>query len=128
MKIEEFFKKIEADEELSLVKAACEEKREDDYLIILYIPRQVVWEMLATTITQTEWPVVRDIFSGKREAQVLDHMTRIVGYYSKVKNFNQSKIGELRDRHAGNYRIDGKARTNAEESRSVIDSYSKKED
>lgn len=34
----------------------------------------------------------------------VSHMTRIVGYYSKVHNWNQSKIGELRDRRAGNYK------------------------
>ena len=32
-------------------------------------------------------------------------ITRIVGYYSRIKNWNKSKIGELKDRHAGNYSI-----------------------
>lgn len=35
----------------------------------------------------------------------LDGVTRIVGYYSRVRNWNASKIGELRDRVAG--RING---------------------
>lgn len=30
-------------------------------------------------------------------------LTRIVGYYSRVTNWNKSKQGELKDRHAGNY-------------------------
>ena len=30
-------------------------------------------------------------------------LTRIVGYYSRITNWNKSKIGELRDRHAGRY-------------------------
>lgn len=30
-------------------------------------------------------------------------VTRIVGYYSRVNNWNASKIGELRDRRSGNY-------------------------
>ncbi|MGD1002526.1 MAG: anaerobic ribonucleoside-triphosphate reductase [Candidatus Brocadiia bacterium] len=34
-------------------------------------------------------------------------MTRIVGYYSRVNNWNKSKIGELKDRHRGNYRLAG---------------------
>lgn len=33
-------------------------------------------------------------------------ITRIVGYYSKIVNWNKNKIGELKDRHSGNYRID----------------------
>ncbi len=32
-------------------------------------------------------------------------ITRIVGYYSRVNNFNKSKRGELNDRHGGNYSI-----------------------
>jgi len=30
-------------------------------------------------------------------------ITRIVGYYSRINNWNKSKLGELRDRHRGNY-------------------------
>lgn len=30
-------------------------------------------------------------------------ITRIVGYYSKINNWNKNKIGELKDRHRGNY-------------------------
>jgi ribonucleoside-triphosphate reductase len=33
-------------------------------------------------------------------------ITRIVGYYSRINNWNRSKIGELRERHRGNYRIE----------------------
>ncbi|MCK4241273.1 MAG: anaerobic ribonucleoside-triphosphate reductase [Candidatus Atribacteria bacterium] len=32
-------------------------------------------------------------------------VTRIVGYYSKITNWNKNKIGELQDRHSGNYKI-----------------------
>jgi len=32
-------------------------------------------------------------------------LTRIVGYYSRINNWNKSKIGELRDRRAGNYAV-----------------------
>lgn len=31
------------------------------------------------------------------------HMTRVVGYYSLVENWNPSKIGELKDRQKGDY-------------------------
>ena len=30
-------------------------------------------------------------------------MTRIVGYYSRVSNWNASKLGELKDRQKGRY-------------------------
>lgn len=32
-------------------------------------------------------------------------VTRIVGYYSKITNWNKNKIGELKDRHSGNYKL-----------------------
>ncbi|MCD5397334.1 anaerobic ribonucleoside-triphosphate reductase [candidate division NPL-UPA2 bacterium] len=32
-------------------------------------------------------------------------ITRIVGYFSRVSNWNRSKIGELKDRHRGDYAI-----------------------
>jgi len=36
-------------------------------------------------------------------AQDVVQMTRIVGYYSNVHNWNKSKLGELKDRHTGDY-------------------------
>ncbi|MCD6220422.1 anaerobic ribonucleoside-triphosphate reductase, partial [Candidatus Calescamantes bacterium] len=32
-------------------------------------------------------------------------ITRIVGYFSRVNNWNKSKIGELKDRQKGNYSL-----------------------
>ena len=46
------------------------------------------------------------ILSGEREPKVLRHMTRIVGYFSNIHNWNDSKLGELRDRRKGNYSIE----------------------
>ena len=35
----------------------------------------------------------------------LHGVTRIVGYYSRISNWNKSKIGELHDRHQGKYSV-----------------------
>ena len=43
---------------------------------------------------------------GERSPQQLQHMTRVVGYYSQVSNFNPSKVGELRDRQKGSYALE----------------------
>ena len=32
-------------------------------------------------------------------------ITRIVGYFSRISNWNKSKLGELKDRHQGNYSV-----------------------
>ncbi len=44
-----------------------------------------------------------DVINLDRKDVVLHGITRIVGYYSRTKNWNKSKIGELRDRQAGQY-------------------------
>ena len=47
------------------------------------------------------WQVKRMLLRGRDITQI----TRIVGYFSQVQNWNPSKIGELHDRQKGNYRI-----------------------
>lgn len=51
------------------------------------------------------------ILVGEREPDALYHMTRVVGYYARIGNFNASKLGELKDRLKGNYGFDGRGRT-----------------
>jgi ribonucleoside-triphosphate reductase len=41
------------------------------------------------------------------ESPEVSAITRIVGYYSRVNNWNKSKHGELKDRHRGNYSLNG---------------------
>ena len=43
------------------------------------------------------------VMQNDRAPIVLHGITRIVGYYSRVNNWNKSKIGELRDRAQRNY-------------------------
>ncbi|MHC4196786.1 MAG: hypothetical protein ACYSRP_02590 [Planctomycetota bacterium] len=47
--------------------------------------------------------VVEALETGVRDK--LYGVTRIVGYYSRTSNWNKSKIGELRDRHSGDYSV-----------------------
>jgi hypothetical protein len=51
------------------------------------------------------WEQLEPILTCKREPHVLTHMSRVVGYFSRIENWNQSKIGELKDRHRGNYAL-----------------------
>jgi len=43
---------------------------------------------------------------GIKAGRDVVHFTRIVGYLSRVDNWNPSKIGELRDRRRGRYAIE----------------------
>ena len=55
-----------------------------------------------TKLADMDWLSVRRAAVNGRDVR---HMTRIVGYFSNTKNWNQSKIGELKDRHKGDYGV-----------------------
>lgn len=54
-------------------------------------------------ILSHEWEELEAVLTGKRQPRVLTHLTRIVGYFSQVHNWNRSKHAELKDRQAGTY-------------------------
>lgn len=49
------------------------------------------------------------VIQNDRAPIVLNGITRIVGYYSRVNNWNKSKVGELRDRANGSYGLTGQS-------------------
>jgi hypothetical protein len=55
-----------------------------------------------------------------RKSVVCDQVTRIVGYYSRVGNWNKSKVGELRDRQNGRYGQAGFKKEHHEEAMAVV--------
>lgn len=64
------------------------------------------------------------VISNERKSIMLNGITRIVGYYSRVNNWNKSKIGELRDRAQRNYGLTGTLPQHDEERISSINSLS----
>jgi hypothetical protein len=57
----------------------------------------------AALAKMTPAQLTRVVTNGRDVTQV----TRIVGYFSHVQNWNKSKIGELKDRHKGCYSVAG---------------------
>jgi hypothetical protein len=51
------------------------------------------------------WDKLEPVLTGEQEPVSLYYLTRVVGYYSRVDNWNESKIGELQDRRAGDYKV-----------------------
>jgi len=47
------------------------------------------------------WEVIMSIASGRRDPNPMIHISRIVGYFSVVERWNESKIGEHREREEG---------------------------
>lgn len=58
------------------------------------------------TINDNPWEVLRGILVGEIDPQPIYHMSRVIGYFSRIENWNISKRGELNDRRKGNYRIE----------------------
>lgn len=52
------------------------------------------------------YPQLLSIICGQRDPIIMSGVSRIVGYFSHVKNWNKSKVGELHDRQAGNYHVE----------------------
>jgi hypothetical protein len=62
------------------------------------------------------------VIQNDRKPIVLNGITRIVGYYSRVNNWNKSKVGELRDRANGSYGLTGKSPLFQDDRLDMIDS------
>jgi hypothetical protein len=103
MRLDDFFDSVEAHEELQGVGI----DQADGILLVKYLPSGVVTSIPADAITADDvgWSVLEDVLTLKREPQILYHMTRVVGYYSRTENWNPSKLGELKDRRAGDYAL-----------------------
>ena len=56
------------------------------------------------SLPEQSWPTVNRFVKAGRDVH---HMSRIVGYYSRIQNWNPSKRGELKDRHKGRYGLEG---------------------
>jgi hypothetical protein len=64
-----------------------------------------------------------DVINGDRNPIMCHGVTRIVGYYSRVSNWNKSKIGELRDRAKGQYGTGKHQPKHKEETLATINSH-----
>ena len=62
------------------------------------------------------------VIRNERKPIVLEGVTRIVGYYSRVNNWNKSKVGELRDRAKGDYGSPGYRHKHQDERMAAINS------
>ena len=99
MELIEFFEKVEEHENLQGLGI----DKEKGELAVLCIAGKQTTMLQVEAILEADWQTLEAILLGKREPQVLYHMTRVVGYYSRVDNWNPSKLAELRDRQAGVY-------------------------
>jgi hypothetical protein len=101
MTISDYFHAVDADPELRGVHI------EIDDLTITVQEMDDGWYTTfhASVILEKTWEALKGYAMGTKDIAPLYHVTRVVGYYSRIENWNASKLGELRDRRTGNYAI-----------------------
>jgi hypothetical protein len=77
----------------------------NDEVLVQYKKTGAKFAVSLSAIRDHSWDELFAVLSGQRSPRVMTHLTRIVGYYSHVHNWNRSKVAELRDRQKGNYTI-----------------------
>lgn len=78
---------------------------ENDEVLVQYKKTRAKFAVAVSAILDNSWDTLLEVLSGKRSPRVMTHLTRIVGYYSQLHNWNRSKLAELRDRQKGDYGI-----------------------
>ena len=104
MRLADFFDRVETDETLKGIGVDSADSKSPG-VVVSHRGSGLTTRLPVQAIERAEWNVIEDVLKGKREPLALQHMTRVVGYYSRVENWNKSKIGELKDRHRGIYAV-----------------------
>ncbi len=107
MELAKFYDMIESHPELEGLGIDAECKDHQPGVIIKQSKTGLMTRLPVAAIEDIDWDILEDVLMGRREPQILQHMTRVVGYFSRIENWNKSKVGELKDRHKGDYSIAG---------------------
>ena len=91
MKMAEFFDKVAADSTLCGESVMLNSTDEAVY-VVRHQPTNLLTGLTVAEITGHDWSVVEALLTGRRNPLALQHMTRVVGYFSRVENWNASKI------------------------------------
>jgi len=105
MEINDFFWHVENDTGLRGVDLQTGDNPEDDIVVIEDLKSGYKTRFLISTILENDWHTLRGLATGEINIAPLYHVTRIVGYYSRIENWNKSKLGELSDRRKGDYAV-----------------------
>lgn len=104
-----FYDRVCGNEELEWLGSVEGVKPDEDGVIVGCATTGHKFFFSMSSIIETEWETLEDVLYGRRQPRIMTHVTRIVGYYSQLQNWNHSKLAELRDRHKGNYSVPDQA-------------------
>ena len=101
----EFYEKVTSHEAVEWLGVIEGRSPSEDEVLVQHTETGVKHAVSISSILENPWEELEAVLTGEREPHVMIHLTRIVGYYSRVQNWNRSKLAELADRHAGEYGI-----------------------
>ena len=107
----EFYEHVQADPDIEGREVIIGKTLLDDYVIVRDLIRFRAGSRLcdvrvdSSAVGSYTWDTLRNAIFCTDTRQPLYHVTRIVGYFSRIENWNSGKLGELADRRAGDYRL-----------------------
>jgi len=102
-----FYHSVDENTELEWLSSVEGKKESGNGVIIGCTKTGHKFFIALSAIIKNDWETLSDILFGKRQPRIMTQMSRIVGYYSQVHNWNPSKKQELIDRRRGNYIFPG---------------------
>uniref|UniRef100_A0A6H1ZUQ2 Uncharacterized protein n=1 Tax=viral metagenome TaxID=1070528 RepID=A0A6H1ZUQ2_9ZZZZ len=97
----------------------------DDKIYIVCLHQDNVhtgWELEPDEVFDQTWETLEMVLTSKRHPKILRHISRIVGYFSDMQNWNGSKLREGEARRRGSYSVvPGAAVSGAELPRDVVE-------
>ena len=103
MRGREFYEKVTSHEAVEWLGVIEGRSPAEDEVLVQHTETGIKHAVAVESILETPWEELEAVLTGRREPKVMIHLTRIVGYYSRIQNWNRSKLAELKDRHAGEY-------------------------
>ena len=102
----EFYDQVAAHPELEWLGVREGDSPERDEVLVCHTVSGLKHATAVHAVLEHPWAELEAVLTGRRQALIMTHLTRIVGYFSRVQNWNRSKLAELRDRHAGSYAVE----------------------
>ena len=107
----DFYCRVQKHQDLEWLGSKQGHTPAEDQVLIGYKKTCSKFSVSVSAIGDHSWDELQAVLTGQRSPRVMTHVTRIVGYYSQLQNWNRSKLAELRDRHKGDYSVPDASRT-----------------
>lgn len=101
----EFFRRVGSHADLEWLGVREGRTPEVDEVLVGNRKTGAKFAISVEAILEHPWEDLFAVLTGARSPRLMTHITRIVGYFSQVQNWNRSKLAELKDRHNGRYTL-----------------------